>query len=274
MACSKDEPIIVGDNVAPPDYTIERVIKENYINKLYISLLGREPNTNEFNDANTILGQEISLDSREQLVGIIQNKEEYFDNLYRVFRQDYLNGVDTVQLRNDYINVYESLLANETNPFVVEEFETILDELYLLIASATDLRSGVANVVDIHHRCVDNELYDEINMGSFNYVVSIYQNFLHRYPTEFELENGIIMVDGEQSICFKQNGDSKNDFNTHFFGYNGYYEGQIVSVFNKLLFRDPTTSEISELIQSFKIDKDYQKLQKRILTTDEFLGIE
>ena len=141
-------------------------------------------------------------------------------------------------------------------------------------STADDLISGQANVVDVHHRCVNNILYDELNMGSFNYVVSIYQNFLHRYPTEYELENGIIMVDGEQSICFEQNGDSKNDFNSLFFEHNGYYEGQIISIYNKLLFRDPTTLEISELIQSFKQNKDYQSLQKRILTTDEFLGIE
>ena len=141
-------------------------------------------------------------------------------------------------------------------------------------STTDDLISGQANVVDIHHRCVNNVLYDELNMGSFNYVVSIYQNFLHRYPTEYELENGIIMVDGEQSICFEQNGDSKNDFNSLFFDHNGYYEGQIVSVYNKLLFRDPTTLEISQLIQSFKTNKDYQELQKTLLITDEFLGTE
>ncbi|MGC6490575.1 MAG: hypothetical protein ACON5E_04775 [Flavobacteriales bacterium] len=274
MACAKDQPILVGDNVAPPDQTIDRVVKENYINKLYISLLGREPNSTEFDEANTLLGSEVSLQSREQVIDIIQGNEEYYINLYRVFRQDYLNGVDTTQIRDDYIILFENLLENESNPFVIEEFEKILDRLYLLSRSADDLISGQANVVEIHQRCVNNELYDEINMGSFNYVVSIFQNFLHRYPTQSELENGIIMVDGEQSICFEQNGDSKNNFNALFFEYDGYYEGQIVSVYNKLLFRDPNTIEISELIQLFKADKDYQKLQKRILTTDEFLGIE
>ena len=274
MACAKDEPIIVSDNIAPPDQTIDRVIKENYINKLYISLLGREPNTSEFNEANTLLGSDVSLQSREQVIDIVLSNEEYYINLYRVFRQDYLNGIDTNDIREDYIILFENLLENETNPFVIEEYEESLNNLYLLNSTAEDLISGKANVVDVHHRCVNNILYDELNMGSFNYVVSIYQNFLHRYPTEYELENGIIMVDGEQSICFEQNGDSKNDFNSLFFEHNGYYEGQIISVYNKLLFRDPTTLEISELIQSFKQNKDYQSLQKRILTTDEFLGIE
>lgn len=274
MACTKDKPIIVSDNIAPPDQTIDRVIKENYINKLYISLLGREPNTYEFNEANTLLGSDVSLQSREQVIDIVLSNEEYYINLYRVFRQDYLNGIDTNDIREDYIILFENLLKDETNPFVIEEYEESLNNLYLLNSTADDLISGQANVVDVHHRCVNNILYDELNMGSFNYVVSIYQNFLHRYPTEYELENGIIMVDGEQSICFEQNGNSKNDFNSLFFEHNGYYEGQIISVYNKLLFRDPTTLEISELIQSFKQNKDYQSLQKRILTTDEFLGIE
>ena len=274
IACSKDEPLVVDGNVAPPDQTIDRVIKENYINKLYISLLGREPSTTEFDEANTLLGSEVALQSREQVVDIILSNEEYYVNLYRVFRQDYLNGIDTNYIREDYIILFENLLENETNPFVIEEYEETLSNLYLLNSTTDDLISGQANVVDIHHRCVNNVLYDELNMGSFNYVVSIYQNFLHRYPTEYELENGIIMVDGEQSICFEQNGDSKNDFNSLFFDHNGYYEGQIVSVYNKLLFRDPTTLEISQLIQSFKANKDYQELQKTLLITDEFLGTE
>ena len=42
------------------------------------------------------------------------------------------------------------------------------------------------------------------------------------------------MVDGEQSICFEQMHIVKM-ISTSFFEHNGYYEGQIISVYNKLL---------------------------------------
>ena len=68
FSCSKDSTELITNNVAPPDYTVDRVIKENYINKLYISMLGREPNVDEFNSARNLLGDEVTLESRELLV--------------------------------------------------------------------------------------------------------------------------------------------------------------------------------------------------------------
>ena len=65
FSCSKDSTELIPNNVAPPDYTVDRVIKENYINKLYISMLGREPSTNEFNSARNLLGDEVTQESRE-----------------------------------------------------------------------------------------------------------------------------------------------------------------------------------------------------------------
>ena len=59
---------------------------------------------------------------------------------------------------------------------------------------------------------VSPEIYDEINMGTENFVVSIFQNFFHRYPTAAELYSASNMVDGNQSTIFNTNGSSKKDF--------------------------------------------------------------
>ena len=52
-------------------------------------------------------------------------------------------------------------------------------------------------------------------MGTENYVVSMFQNFLHRYPTLAELKTQH-MVDGEQANCFGVNGDSKSNLMIYF----------------------------------------------------------
>ena len=274
FSCSKDSTELIPNNVAPPDYTVDRVIKENYINKLYISILGREPSTNEFNSARNLLGDEVTQESRELLVESVQAKEEYYDNMFNIIRQDLINGVDTNQIREDYIDGFEEALENSDDPFEIQEIEEGLVKLYLLYNSTDDLKSNDATITEIQARCVDNFIYDEINMGSFNYVVSIYQNFLHRYPTEYEIENGVNMLDDEQAVCFGGNGNSKSDFNDLFFNHDGFYEGQVINIYNRILFRDPSSSESYELTTLFKTDKDYKELQKRILITDEYLGIE
>lgn len=274
FSCSKEPTELIPNNVAPPDYTVDRVIKENYINKLYISMLGREPNTDEFNSARDLLGDEVTQESREILVENVQAKEEYYDNMFNIIRQDLINGVDTNQIREDYIDGFEEALENSDDPFEIQEIEEGLVKLYLLYNSTDYLKANTATITEIQGRCVNNFIYDEINMGSFNYVVSIYQNFLQRYPTEYEIENGVKMLDDEQAVCFGGNGNSKSDFNTLFFNHDGYYEGQVINIYNRILFRNPSSSESYELTTLFKSNKDYKELQKRILITDEYLGIE
>lgn len=199
-SCQNDnDTILVEGNIAPPDPTIERVLVEGYVNKLYISLLGREPSTIEFNQALNLLGELVNEQDRITLVDQIQSDPNYFKNQIDIFRQDYLNGIDTNQIREDYIIPYEYALENEQSSIFYEEIEKELNSLYLLYDVYLDLSLNNIDVIEIHRRMVDNPVYDEINMGTENYIISMSQNFLHRYPTLAELENATAMVDGEQS---------------------------------------------------------------------------
>ena len=66
IACIKTEEFLVEGNVAPPDETIENVTFENYVNKLYISLLERKFTDIEFsNGLNNLEAEELSIDSGE-----------------------------------------------------------------------------------------------------------------------------------------------------------------------------------------------------------------
>ena len=275
LSCNNDnDSILVEGNIAPPDPTVERVIVESYINKLYISLLGREPSTNEFNSAIDLLGEQLIEQDRILLVSQIQSDPNYFKNQIDIFRQDYLNGIDTAQIRDDYILPYENELENVVNPFFYEEIEKELNSLYLLYDIYADINLNNIDVIEVHRRIVNNPIYDDINMGTENYVVSMSQNFLHRYPTNAELESATAMVDGEQSYCFGGNGNSKNDFNELFFSHDGYFEGQVITNFNKLLYRNPNTNESSEIAILYKNSRDFKELQKSILISNEFIGIE
>lgn len=271
---NEGDSVLVEGNIAPPDPTIERVVVEGYVNKLYISLLGREPSTSEFNNAIDLLGEKLNQQDRLLLVSQIQENPNYYKNQLDIFRQDYLNGIDTAQIRDDYILPYENELENVVNPFFYEEIENELNSLYLLYNVEIDLILNDIDVMEVHRRMVDNPVYDDINMGIENYIVSMSQNFLHRYPTNSELENATLMIDGEQSYCFGGNGDSKSDFNNLFFNHDGYFEGQVVTNYNKLLYRNPNSSEASESAYLYKQNRNFKELQKSILISNEFIGIE
>ena len=138
-------------------------------------MLGREPNVDEFNLAKNLLDEEVTTESREHLVESVQAKEEYHDNMFNIIRQDLINGVDTNQIREDYIVGFEEAL-NSDDPFEIQEIEESLAKLYLH-SSTDDMKANAATFKEIQARCVDNLIYDEINMGSLNYIVYIYQNF-------------------------------------------------------------------------------------------------
>ena len=53
------------------------------------------------------------------------------------------------------------------------------------------------------------------------------------------------MLDDEQAVCFGGNGNSKSDFNDLFFNHDGYYEGQVINIYNRILFRDPSHQKVT-----------------------------
>ena len=110
-------------------------------------------------------------------------------------------------------------------------------------------------------------------MGSENFVVSTYQNFLFRYPTNAELAAGKNIVDGNTSVVFLKVGKSKYDYIKIFFGTDDYYEGQVRYIFKKYLFREPSSAEIYLYSDIYKSTNDYKELEKAVFSLDEYAGV-
>ena len=65
----------------------------------------------------------------------------------------------------------------------------------------------------MHVRLMDNLVYDQINMGTFNFVISAFDNLLYRYPTDAEYEAGYTMVeDNVSTTLMGQSGTNRGDF--------------------------------------------------------------
>ena len=95
-SCKKDDFEYIEGNTAPPDNTIESVVKENYVNKLYISVLGRQASDEEYKAGLAILNAGgLNDSSREALVDVVMANEEYLHNEFETVRNDLLNSSDT-----------------------------------------------------------------------------------------------------------------------------------------------------------------------------------
>ena len=279
FSCKKDKEITIGDNIAPPDGTIPNVVKENYVNKAYISLLGRKPTATELSSGQTILNQHnLSTADRNQMLDGILGKPGYNQRLYDVSVATLLNNLDTSEITNNVLLFQYLLTQPQYAPYYAQLNMEII-RLSLLKASVADLNAGTINVIGLHKRCINNYFYDQINMGTENFVVSMFQNFLYRYPTDDELARGKNMVDGFEDVLFLQTGTTKDDFINIFFGFSGYpgcdnyFEGQARDLYLRYLFREPTSVEMSDKAKSYKGSLNYQQLQKDILSTNEYIGL-
>ncbi len=272
-SCKKDNLVYIEGNQIPPDKTIENITKENYVNKLYISALGRQATPSEFSNGLLILNKNnLSLENRKELVDTVLADNDYYNNEYSIIRGDLLNGLDTTEI-SKYIKRYKNTLLTTNDQNKIDRLTGYIERLYLMQDIITDLRSDSITFKDVHKRCVFNRFYDEINMGTENFVVSMYQNFFYRYPTSSELITSSNMVNGIQTILFFKAGQTKEEFIDLFLGSDEYYEGQIRLAYLRFVFREPTVIESTHMTGLYKVDLDYKSMQKRILISDEYVGL-
>lgn len=268
LACTKQEIEVVPGNEPPQEKLVTQEMKEAYVNRLYISLTGKKPISSDFDKAVDFLNSDNGKAGREKVIDQVMADADYTIRLYDIARADYLESVDTALIRSDYRNVV-FLLQTATGP-TREYLLEVEKELKALLEIPAGLISGEIDVKEMHKRIVNNSYYDEINMGTENFVVATFQNFLFRYPTDVELDQAKKMVDGAPGSLFLQAGNSKVHFLEIFFDSDDYAEGIVLTLYSKYLFRDPTTVEMYEETNALLNEASYKELQKKILSGDEY----
>lgn len=274
FSCEKTELETIDDNQAPPDQTVETVTLENYVTRAYILALGREPDSAEFiQQVNALKAANADSASRRALVDAIFSDPDYLPRLYDQNRIDLLNNVDTAEYTG-WITLFSLYLQDSTYLFQWPVLQYELDRMILLRDAFGELTTGAIDVRELHRRMCNNYLYDQINMGSANFVISTFQHLIDRNPTASEQQSGVSMVDGNNAVLFLQAGASKNDYLTIVTSARNYYEAQVVLLYRKYLQRDPGTVEMTTGTDRFLSTGDYTAVQRDLLTTDEFIGIE
>lgn len=272
-SCTKHEEVLIPNNVPPPDSTLSSIVIETYVNKAYISVLGRKPSDIEKAEGTTLLESgALSQVSRETFIQSILDKPEYYENLYKNYYTYLLVNFDTAQT-TFFIGIYQNLLTQPEYAQYVDQLNYEISRLEALRDVYPNLVAGNITVAQMHRTMINNSFYDELNMGTENFVVSTFEHFLSRYPTDAELAEAKNIVDGLSGVLFFQIGTSKQDFMDIFFASEDYYGGQVKIVYNAYLFRQPTSEESALYSTYYKNSGDYKGLLKKVLTTDEYVGI-
>lgn len=264
--CGIDEEKISVFN-PPEDKTIPDYLLAGFVQKSFVNLLGREPSANEESKFTAKLKSEyFSAQSRKDVVEAIMKFPEYNDNIYKTTREYLLNFIFHPSFLDTTLEIWKKL------PPSLEKEEEIA-RLKKLKSIPDDLKSGSLNTMGLQRRLAHNSFYDFVNMGTENFVVSVFENFLLRFPTEFEKSQGKKMVDGEAAVLFGKKGNSKTSFLDIIFSNPSYHEGQVRLLFRQYLFREPASAELATLSLKFMEKIDFQSLVKEILAGEEFSGL-
>ncbi len=275
-SCKKEtefRDVIIPSNNPPPDYSIDSATINIYVNKAYINIIGREPVGIERTNALVILRQNnFSVANRKQFVQGLLNRPEVNSNLLILARSEYLGNTDSFDIAQQIFVFQNALTIPDYAPF----YPTILAEmrrLDTLQIALQQMNAGTCSYKEMLRRTINNYFYDQLNMGTENFVVSTYQNFLFRYPTNAELAACKIMVDGQNSLAFLQTGKNKNDYMSIFFSTNDFYEGQVRYIYKKYLFREPNSAEMAYYAGIYKANDNYKDLQLEVFSLNEYAGI-
>ncbi|MBK9317826.1 MAG: hypothetical protein IPM91_02595 [Bacteroidetes bacterium] len=274
FSCKKSELETIRGNTAPPDTSIEIDVYEDYVNRTYILVLGREPDSSEFNDAVTLLKAGL-LDSpsRYAFLDEVFSSPDYPWRQFNKNRIELLNNIDTADITIQ-IFIFNFFLADSTYQAFWPGLQIEVDRLEEIQSAAHEYANGVINIRQLQSKMINNYFYDQINMGSDNFVISSFQHFLDRNPTLDEQSNGVSMVNGNNAILFLQAGASRNDYLSILFDSDDYFEGAVIRIYKDYLLRSPSSIEMSVAALKYRNTLDFESVQKDILATDEFAGVD
>jgi|TARA_B110000495_G_scaffold65954_1_gene56143 hypothetical protein len=283
-SCKKD--ILVIDDNNPPVYSaIPTVLIENYINRIYIDLIGREPLDSEMLiDVQYLRDNDVSIESRDSLIYKLQfdtlyiegdesYKLAYFHRIYDMVKVRLIEGASNGDISFYMSNHYADYEVDSVAGNLIEAQKHLLKyyRLSAIIDSELDYYNNIIDIKEMHKRMIYNSIYDQINMNTFNFVNAAFDNLLFRYPTQNEFNNSYFMIEDNQPFTiFGYSGSNKLDFTNLICDSREFYEGIIQWTYLTMLARIPTSIERDFLMNDFYITTDFQKLQRFIMTTDEY----
>lgn len=284
-ACSKKEEKVVSGNVSKNYDDISTVKVENYINRIYIDLLGREPlNTEKARDVAFLRSGELNYDTRKILINRLMTdttyvpgdstyKKAYYQRIYELTKARLLESAEDGEFYQQIGNAQFALLSARLTGDSIGVYSAmeVINRCQNVVNSRREYQLGLISINEMYARMLNNPVYDVINMNTLNFVNASFDDLFFRFPVkdEFAIAYDIIET-GKGGSLFGGFASNKPEYCQMLSKSREYYEGMIKWCYLTLIGRDPTTQESYNLMAEFYNTGNLQKVQTLILTTDEY----
>jgi hypothetical protein len=288
LACKK-ETAVFEDNEIPPYDGITTLLVENYVNRTYIDLLGREPLDIEMESDVAYLEENgLSFSARGALVdklmtntdpldGDISYNHAYHHKIYEDTKARLIEGASDAYIQNE-IGILEFAAQVDSVNGNWEGYQAalvLIDRLESIIDSKEDYRTGIITIDEMYRRMLYNTIYDFINMNSFNFVNASFDDLYYRFPTKSEFDNAFEIIEFNQpATIFGLVAQNKSEYVDILTTVDEYEEGMIRWVYLSLLAREPNSLEVFTHMGPFQASYDVQEVQKAVIISDEYAGFD
>ena len=268
LSCTKEEIIVVPNNDSPSVNNVPAIRIENYVNRLFIDLIGREPLDSEVEtEVNALKSGQLTKATRIALINKLQTDTSplmgdtsythaYHKQLYNLAKVRCLDGAGDEVLKN-----FQNFAPSDADAL---RLQSVLD-------ARLDMQNEVISFHEVLGRMIYNTLYDELNMNTFNFVNASFDNLYWRSPSNAEFEAGFKMVeDNVSASLLGQLGQNKTDYVQIVSNSREMFEGMIIWVYQQALARRPNTVETAGLLEDFINHKDIKIIQQEVLSSDEY----
>ena len=284
ISCKKEERFISG-NKAPNYYGIPTIKVKNYVNRIFIDLIGREPIDTEM-DSVVALFEANNLNYQTR-IELIQNMQEdtinqpngdnfrqlFYYTIYGQQKARFLEGVPDSEISQE-LGIKSSAAYRDSvgGNMIGYQYNTQQAKIYEdLLSSGEELKNDSIDFNEMCRRMCTNSIYDKINMNAFNYINAVFDNTLYRFPTQDEFTASYNMVEYDLSdLLFATPGSNKYDFANIVMHNPEFNDGTITWIYRAYLNRFPTTQELYHYSLHFQLNNDLEYVIREIMKTDEY----
>lgn len=267
--------VVIDGNEPPPYSGVTTVQIQGYINRMYIDLIGREPTAAEReSDVQYLKNNDLSDNAREFVLSQLMSSGDYYKRFSTIYKSELLDGVTDMVIQGQaaLLNSFYDIAVNAGDLTLAQVYLRAFDKMIALQNAPTNYQNGTISINEFFAILIDNPIFDDINMGSENFVNACFEGLLKRLPTETELNAGISMVDGFSAQLLLTDGNGKTDFINILTTVDGFYEGLTIDIYQLLLARAPNSQEMGVGTIELATTGNYQMVQKKVMKTDEYAG--
>ena len=275
----------IPDNDPFSSFNVSDIKIENYVNRYFIDIIGREPLDTELKeDVDVLKASNLNREVRDSLIRRLMNDttfrqaefsyhHAYIQNLYNLAKVRCLEGVADAEIEK----VIGLAMSAALRDSLAGDWDNYFRRQALIRRNQGALRShelllkGEINYHEMFAYIVNNSVYDKINMNSFNFIRATFDQLLWRLPTEQEFEKSFGMIEfSTAGELFGVTGSNKSDYVAILTQSVGMLEGMVIWAFNNFMHREPSGEEIYSLVAEYINHNNIDLIIAKILVTDEY----